>query len=172
MSGTDVRQQLDKVALNSRDSLSKVAQHSKRYYKSTLLATSALFLINGVVLYFGTIFASMGYLGDVSTFYGFKTANEHLQRTAGILCLVVAGVNIAPFLLRNGDDMLVFSVAINIGVFTHYLLEGVIFRGMRLEVLLVMLLFMGLVSFFSNDQNFTLIELVLVVQGFEAQGTN
>jgi hypothetical protein len=125
-----------------RESLAKAAITSKRYYKSTLLATAILFLINGIILYFGTILQDFGYFGDVASFYGFKTQNDHLQRSSGILCFIIAAVNVGPLVLKHGDDMLIFSVFINLSIFLHYLLESVVFRGMRLEVVIVMFLFM------------------------------
>ncbi|KAL0479528.1 hypothetical protein AKO1_007724 [Acrasis kona] len=118
----------------------------RRYYKSTLLPTSILFLVNAIALYFGT---HIGYFGDVGTFYGFKTHNEHLQRTAGAFCFLISAVNAAPLILKNGDDMIIFSLLTNIFVCTHYILEGTIFRGMRIEILLVMSLFMVLNLFWS-----------------------
>lgn len=124
-------------ASNPKEYISKKIERGKSYYRATVLVTGLLFLLNFVLLYFGTIFGEERI--NVSKFYGFKEGKqEHLQRTNGIFCFIMFLVNIMPLLKdeKHGkNSMLAFSAVCNVVVILHYLLESLYFVGMRLEVI-------------------------------------
>ncbi|KAL9657323.1 hypothetical protein ABK040_011543 [Willaertia magna] len=108
----------------------------KQYYKTTLLSTSIFYFVNGLLLFFGT------FLGlNIYSFYGFPANNPPLQRAAGILNVVMAFINFIPRVWRK-NRLLLLSAILNLFVICYYLCEGLLFGGIRIEVVIGFSIFM------------------------------
>ncbi len=120
----------------------EIKVQGRRYYTSTLFATGTLFLLNALLLYFGTI-SGVGRI-DLARFYGFKEGrNAHLQRTAGISSLVIAIVNYMPIIMKKDNQYLLgLAFVIDVCSIIHYAIETLVFQGIRLEIMICMGLFL------------------------------
>ncbi|KAL0478232.1 hypothetical protein AKO1_003269 [Acrasis kona] len=151
MSKTQVQKaKLDKKIDNTKANINeainivnKEIKETKRYYRSILFATGSLLALNGLLLYFGTLSGS-GRI-DLARFYGFREGkNEHLQRSVGIMCFIAAIVNYFPLLFKSGEEkpLLWLAGIVDVAVLVHYSLETTVFKGLRLEIMICMGLFL------------------------------
>jgi hypothetical protein len=141
----------------------EVKQEGTRYYLTTLFATGTLFLLNGLLLYFGTLSGS-GRI-DLARFYGFREGkNEHLQRTVGIMCFILAIVNFFPIVFKKDKYLLWLAAILNIGTFFHYAAETLFFKGLRLEVMISMGMFLVMNTFWTFKEMYQSKRRVVVVE--------
>jgi hypothetical protein len=113
----------------------------KRFMRSTLFAFGSLYMLNALLLYFGTL-SGGGYI-DLARFYGFREGkNEHLQRTSGMLFGLMAMFNFSALTKLYDepirDKMVEMATSSNVVLCLHYLLETIYFKGLRAEILFVM----------------------------------
>lgn len=85
MPAEEIKAKLAKQTKKQIETVAKVAkkgiEEGKGYYKSVLLFTAFIFLANGLLLYFGTVFGHKIHI-DVARIYGLKHGSQpHLQRT-------------------------------------------------------------------------------------------
>ncbi|KAL0484145.1 hypothetical protein AKO1_004917 [Acrasis kona] len=114
------------------------AKLSKRYYRTFLFVCGSIFLLNGLLLYFGTLcgYETNFFCVDLARFYGFREGrNTHLQRSAGLMCLIIATLNFAGIIYSDHLGVLLLSAVSNLFVVVHYSLETTYFQDIRIEFL-------------------------------------
>jgi hypothetical protein len=141
----DLKDNVNGAIAATKDTIHEVTSHTRRYYRSTLFACGSLFLLNGLLLYFGTLSGS-GRI-DLARFYGFREGkNEHMQRSMGIFCLILALTNFTPLIFkfeqRAETIFMRFATIVNMITMVHYSLETVLFRGLRIEIVFCMGMFL------------------------------
>jgi cation transport ATPase len=160
----------------TKETIKDVAKQTKRYYRSTLFACGSLFLLNGLLLYFGTL--SGGGRIDLARFYGFREGkNEHMQRSIGLMCFLLAVINFIPlvFKFEERTEVVTMRIATVINIFTmiHYSLETLFFKGIRLEVVFCMGMFLIMNMFWTFKEMFQAKRSnIVVVKDVNAPGAN
>ncbi|KAL0482865.1 A-kinase anchor protein [Acrasis kona] len=150
-----------------QEAVKEVQVKSKKYIRSTLFACGSLFLLNGLLLYFGTLSGSSRI--DLARFYGFREGkNEHLQRSVGILCIILAASNFLPLTkLHEGaanDALTSIAVQGNILAFTHYAVETIYFKDLRMEIIFCMGMFLLMNVFWTFKEMYQSKKEVIVVK--------
>jgi hypothetical protein len=145
-----IKNELKHDAEKALDVVKQEVKYTKPYYRTFLFVTGSLFLLNGILLYVGTMcgYETNMFCVDLARFYGFREGrNLHLQRTAGLFTSIVAFLNFSGIWFDKRAEVLFLTLITNTIVITHYLLEAVQFRDIRIEFLFLfsVLLIMNLI---------------------------
>jgi len=95
---------------------------AQKYFKAITIACGSLFLLTGVLLYFG----STGSV-DVGEVYGYHHDPGHLRRNTGVLFFVMSFINLVPFILprfRTYESFPIVIACLNIFLACHFVLES------------------------------------------------
>lgn len=148
----------------------KGLRRAKSYYETTVFITGALFLLNFLLLYFGTIYGEEKI--HVAKFYGFREGqHDNLQRTNGIFCFVMFMINMLPLLkdeAHGKGSLLVFSALCNVIVIGHYIIETFYFRSMRMEVMSIQAFILA-INLYWSVVDYNQRRKVKVLMGREAE---